>query len=74
MKLNTKSFEYILFSCLLLISFTCKQNSIQYEKGAVSPGGAVGTFEIEPGFKIELIAAEPLIADAVHNKICGIFR
>ena len=31
----------------------------------VSPANAVGTFQIEPGFRIELAAAEPLVRDPV---------
>ncbi|MEX2234820.1 MAG: PVC-type heme-binding CxxCH protein [Cyclobacteriaceae bacterium] len=35
----------------------------------VAAENAVSTFEIEPGFKIELVAAEPLIADPVAMEI-----
>jgi putative membrane-bound dehydrogenase-like protein len=35
----------------------------------VSPDDAAATFEVEPGFQIELIAAEPLIADPVAMEI-----
>ena len=33
------------------------------------PEGALSTFELEPGFKIELVAAEPLISDPVDMEI-----
>lgn len=35
----------------------------------VPPADAVSTLEVEPGFKVELIAAEPLIADPVAMEI-----
>lgn len=35
----------------------------------VSPDKAISTFALEPGFKIELVAAEPLIADPVAMEI-----
>ena len=36
---------------------------------AVKPQDALATFELEPGFKIELLAAEPLISDPVDMEI-----
>lgn len=69
MQLNRRPFKYILLCLLLISSFHCKQSKIKYEKGAIPPGEAVGTFEIEPGFKVELIAAEPLISDPVDMEI-----
>ncbi|MBX3238630.1 MAG: c-type cytochrome [Chitinophagaceae bacterium] len=47
----------------------CKGKAIRYENGAIPPEQAAATFELEPGFKIELIAAEPLIADPVDMEI-----
>jgi putative membrane-bound dehydrogenase-like protein len=35
----------------------------------VLPKNAVSTFELEPGFKIELVASEPLISDPVDMEI-----
>ncbi len=51
-------------SCLL----SCGKK-IKYENGAIPPEEAVKTFELEPGFKLELVAAEPLIADPVDMEI-----
>ncbi len=48
---------------------SCSTGTIQYENGAVPPAAAAATFETEPGFKIELIAAEPLVADPVDMEI-----
>lgn len=44
------------------------QDKTQTE-GPFSPEDALSTFELEPGFKIELIAAEPLISDPVDMEI-----
>lgn len=64
MQLHVRLSKYIFFFCVILISFlSCEQSKIKYDKGAVPPAEAVNTFEVEPGFKIEQIAAEPLIAD-----------
>ena len=35
----------------------------------VAPENALSTFEVEPGFKIELLASEPLVADPVDMEI-----
>ena len=49
------------------------KNKSDPENGAASAGiqpeNAVSTFELEPGFKIELLAAEPLISDPVDMEI-----
>ncbi len=42
---------------------------IKYTNGALPPDEAIASFELEPGFKIELIAAEPLVADPVDMEI-----
>jgi hypothetical protein len=39
------------------------------EPGPVAPETAIATFELEPGFKIEMIASEPLVADPVDMEI-----
>src|SRR5688572_11516438 len=38
-------------------------------KSPVEPEKALSTFELEPGFKMELIAAEPLVSDPVDMEI-----
>ncbi len=61
-----------LFLAGLLLSsghLSCNNAEIRYENGAIPPDQAVATFELEPGFTIELLAAEPLIADPVDMEI-----
>lgn len=57
------------YYCILAALFSCSTGKIKYDKGAVPPAAATTTFEVEPGFKIELIAAEPLVADPVDMEI-----
>lgn len=48
----------------------CKQDNIRTSKeGSVPPSEALATFELEPGFQIELLASEPLISDPVDMEI-----
>ena len=57
---------------LLFIFFAngCSPKNEGYNgTGAVKPEDALATFEIEPGFKIELLAAEPLVTDPVDMEI-----
>lgn len=35
----------------------------------VEPENALATFELEPGFRMELVASEPLVSDAVDREI-----
>src|SRR5690606_31512375 len=42
---------------------------LSYSGGALKPEAALATFEVEKGFKIELLAAEPLIASPVDMEI-----
>ena len=50
-----------------------KLNKYNYQSetanAGIPPGDALSTFELEPGFKIELLAAEPLISDPVDMEI-----
>ena len=63
-----KLYFAILF--LLCLSSGCGLKTKGYNGiGAVKPENALATFEIEPGFKIELLAAEPLVADPVDMEI-----
>ncbi|MFD2934652.1 PVC-type heme-binding CxxCH protein [Spirosoma flavum] len=39
------------------------------DEGPVSPKDALATFELEPGFKIELLVSEPLVASPVDMEI-----
>lgn len=58
--------------CLLLsLAFwltTCSRNETQ-EHQALTPKEALKSFELAPGFQIELIAAEPLLSDPVDMTI-----
>ncbi|WP_305663288.1 PVC-type heme-binding CxxCH protein [Daejeonella sp.] len=54
-----------MFIVLLLIS-SCKNKA---GTSGVDSDKALSTFEVPPGFKIELIAAEPLISDPVDMEI-----
>ena len=58
-------------SFLLVISITCLitgMNSSNKHAHTI-PDDPLSTFQLEPGFKIELIASEPLIADPVDMEI-----
>lgn len=60
------------FCCIglmLLLASCSNQDAVKYNNGAVPPQAAAATFELEPGFKIELIASEPLVADPVDMEI-----
>jgi putative membrane-bound dehydrogenase-like protein len=54
--------------CSLFISSQKKKSSDDREN-ATPPDKALATFQIEPGFKIELLASEPLIASPVDMEI-----
>src|SRR5215217_5253841 len=61
--------------CVALLLSGCHNKSnepvagSQARSAAVSPEKALSTFELEPGFKIELLASEPLISDPVDMEI-----
>ncbi len=57
------------YYCFLAGLFSCSAGNIKYENGAIPPAQAAATFKMEPGFKIELIASEPLVADPVDMEI-----
>lgn len=61
----------IVYTLMLLSGWlgSCRQSEIKYINGAVPPAEAAATYETEPGFKIELIASEPLVADPVDMEI-----
>jgi putative membrane-bound dehydrogenase-like protein len=56
---------------LLFIALTavCCSRERELVKSRVPPEDALSTFQIEPGFKIELLAAEPLVSDPVDMEI-----
>ena len=60
-----------IYFILLVLAIACgkKEAGPASFASPVSPDHAVSTFRVQPGFKIELIAAEPLIADPVAMEI-----
>ena len=70
MPYSKHTFRNFFLVCFLAVVSGCKNGaSIDYSTGATPPSEAVSTFELEDGFKIELIAAEPLLADPVDMEI-----
>src|ERR687895_935702 len=59
----------LLFGAMLVAACEQKKEGPETIASPVPADEAVSTFEIEPGFKLELIAAEPLIADPVAMEI-----
>lgn len=62
MKRNLLAF--VLLICLYACSDKTEKNNT-LSTGGLSPGQALSTFKLPEGFKIELVAAEPLISDPV---------
>lgn len=60
-------FDRILPYAFLVLSAACQHKTASQS----DPGGesALSTFELEPGFKLELVASEPLVADPVAMEI-----
>ncbi len=59
---------------IIVLMAACHNNpggtaSSRATSSGVKPEDALSTFELEPGFKIELLAAEPLISDPVDMEI-----
>lgn len=62
----------IIFLSLLGICFlqSCGGNSNRpSSEGSISPENAVATFELAPGFQMEILASEPLVMDPVDMEI-----
>ncbi|GAB3898097.1 c-type cytochrome [Larkinella knui] len=59
-------FFYSLIASLLTVAVSCQKSSTG---SGTSPEEALKTFELEPGFQIELVASEPLVADPVAMEI-----
>lgn len=56
--------------CLhLFLAMASCDTSYRADHGPVKPEHALATFQLEPGFKIELIAAEPLVSDPVDMEV-----
>ena len=58
-----------LTACLLAVIFifSCKENTSSH--GGLSPQQAATTFKIADGFKIEMVASEPMVSDPVAMDI-----
>lgn len=59
----------VLAGSLLALATGCQTKLPGNNTSALSVEGALSTFELEPGFKLELVAAEPLVADPVAMEI-----
>ena len=59
-------FKITLMLLLSVLIISCKEKS---GTSAIDSEHALSTFQVPPGFKIELIAAEPLISDPVDMEI-----
>ena len=59
----------LLFGAMLVAACEQKKDGPETIASPVPADEAISTFEVEPGFKIELVAAEPLIADPVAMEI-----
>lgn len=64
-----RNLHYFVMFVLLLFAGCQRQSGPRILPSPVAARDAVSTFAIEPGFKVELIAAEPLIADPVAMEI-----
>jgi putative membrane-bound dehydrogenase-like protein len=53
----------------VVLTAVCCSRERELVKSPVPPEDALSTFQIEPGFKIELLAAEPLVSDPVDMEI-----
>ncbi len=71
MKLDLCRFQNLFLTCsFFLILFSCNDNPKTHSgAGATKPEDALATFELPKGFKIELVAAEPLVTDPVDMEI-----
>lgn len=52
-----------------LVSLNGKKTTTDDREGPTPPDRAVATFQIEPGFQVELLASEPLVASPVDMEI-----
>ena len=71
--MNNKTFKVCfagLYMGILILLWGCGKTSPSTSpEGSVPPSEAIATFELEPGFQMELIASEPLISDPVDMEI-----
>ena len=68
-----KVYSAVLLIFLFLASCSSNKNgdgsTNKVSKGGLTPAQALQSFELPPGFKIELVAAEPLVADPVAMEV-----
>lgn len=57
------------FAMATVLLFGCRDGNKSVEDGSLTPTEALSAFELEPGFKIELLASEPLISSPVDMEI-----
>src|SRR5690606_32863234 len=56
--------------CTMWLLFSCtSEPDLQYLNGALPPQEALGTLSVPPGFKVELMASEPMVVDPVDMVI-----
>ena len=60
---------FFYFSLVVYVAFCACTSQIDYTAGGVPPGQALATFELPEDLQIELVAAEPLVADPVAMEI-----
>ncbi|MFI5192749.1 MAG: PVC-type heme-binding CxxCH protein [Chitinophagales bacterium] len=60
-------FRYILISSVLLSLLACHKHKTT--NGGLSPAQALQTFRLPEGFKIELVASEPMVASPVAMEV-----
>jgi putative membrane-bound dehydrogenase-like protein len=63
--------KYVLILMVVMAGFACNNNSTSNNKGnkGVEAKDALATYKVADGFKIEMIASEPLISDPVDMEI-----
>src|SRR3954467_622040 len=65
---KNRTLYFLILTLVVLIS--CRNNPERHSLPSGRSGNdALSTFELEPGFKIELLADEPLISDPVDMEI-----
>ncbi len=66
---NPPNLYFFVFGLLFIVAGCREPGSPQTLLSPIAPKDALTTFELEPGYKIELVAAEPLLADPVAIEI-----
>jgi putative membrane-bound dehydrogenase-like protein len=70
MKMSTKVSLCALAVSMAVAATSCQEDKKQTSKeGALTPQEALASFEVEAGFKVELLASEPLVASPVDMEI-----